>query len=49
MILLPLVEDVPYTRDFLQRALDILQDWGLSIEDIERLLAPSRISSYPVD
>src|SRR5262249_44765736 len=39
MILLPIVEAVPYTQKHLQTAVSVLQDWGLSIEDIERMLA----------
>ncbi len=40
MILLPMVEAVPYTQNYLQTAIEILvQGWGLSAEEIQQMLA----------
>jgi hypothetical protein len=39
MILLPIVEAVPYTQNYLQTAVKVLQGWGLSEEDIQRMVA----------
>jgi Tfp pilus assembly protein PilF/regulator of replication initiation timing len=37
-ILLPIVENAPYTQMYLQNAVGVLQAWGLSLEEINRLL-----------
>ena len=38
-ILLPIVEDVPYTQNYLQSAMRVLQQgWDLSAEDIQQML-----------
>ena len=42
MILLPIVEAVPYTQKHLQTALSVLQSWGLSEEDIRGSLVKTR-------
>jgi hypothetical protein len=39
IIVRPIVENVPYTQKYLQTALDYLQKWELSEEDIEKLIA----------
>ncbi|MFN7929817.1 MAG: tetratricopeptide repeat protein [Blastocatellia bacterium] len=38
MILLPIVDAVPYTQLYLQAAEQVLQGWGLSTEDVEQML-----------
>lgn len=39
MILLLIVEDVPYTQKYLRSAMWVLRQWGLSEEDIQRMPA----------
>lgn len=38
LILLPIVENVPYTQNYLQTVVNVWQGWGLSMEDIQRML-----------
>ena len=39
MILLPIVDDIPYTQSYLQKAVAVLrQGWGLSTEEIQQML-----------
>ncbi len=39
MILLPIVEAGPYKQKYLQSAVGVLRSWGLSMEDIQRMVA----------
>jgi tetratricopeptide (TPR) repeat protein len=37
-VLLPIVEDVPFTQQYLQTAIGVAKRWGLSAKDIDRLI-----------
>lgn len=47
MILLPIVGDVPYTQKYLQTAVQVLQGWGLSAEDVQRMLESAETKLLP--
>ncbi|HEX8735280.1 MAG TPA: tetratricopeptide repeat protein [Pyrinomonadaceae bacterium] len=38
MLLQPIIEAVPFTREYMQDALTVLRNWNLSDEEIERLI-----------